>query len=161
MERLQVGRWLMRATLRLHTAVIYRLARFLGPVAATPERFEWHFTTHGKTHPVKAWVIFTFAADRYSDLHVLLVLEHLGRFWVINPATRLWIAPLNNPDRYISAMKPVYVAQTELPKGALEGWMLSEPYSCVTLVRSVLGIFDPLIQTPEQLLSELWRKRDE
>lgn len=152
-------RAIMRALIAGHTWFIFHVARVLNPAWNMPTMARFWFRTAEDTHKFRAWVVFTHAPDRYSQYHVQIVLSRWGDYWVINPATRLMVAPIPCAERYINSLHPLFVAQTELPKGWMDGWMLSEGYSCVTLCRSVLGIFDPLVQTPEQLLCELWRRR--
>lgn len=148
---IEVYRWL-----------VWRWAKFVNPVRELPPKGQWWF--HNWTGPTNApvWVLFTVDEQRskYTRYHVTLILSRGGRYWVVDPSHQLMIAPITDAGRFIRAVNPEYVAQGETPVREENTFgMLYEPYSCVTLTRSMLGMFDPRIQTPEQLLVELWRRR--
>lgn len=108
-------------------------------------------------------VLWTPAPDAVSLWHVSLVFERRGQAWWFDPAARFAVMPVPGGDeqRFIARMKPRWQVTCTVPTDTAKTSMLPEPYSCVTLVRSVLGMDEPLIHTPEQLLVALWEKSDE
>mgnify|MGYP000329507585 CR=1 FL=1 len=60
-------------------------------------------------------------------------------------------------QRFLRLHADVYHVRVHLNMRDVPGNMRGELLSCVTVAKRMMGIQEPLVQTPEQLLNYLWR----
>lgn len=109
------------------------------------------------------WAVFTPTRSWATRFHVWAILSDDDDLWVFDPNSDQWglsRLPTITPDTLPTLLRRLdaqYVIEVrgETPQSAF----VATPVSCVTLVKSALGITAPSAHTPEQLLEHLWRSR--
>lgn len=146
---------LKRAVVAVYVAVWGTAARLLGPSRRTehvPRRFH-RVLAEGCDRRVD--VLFV---EGDSEVHVLAVINDTSnRYILVNPGRRMDIrvGTARTAARFIRAVKPLWRV-TCLVRAEGEVDTGFEPNTCVLVVRALLGIDEPMVSYPEQLLNYLW-----
>lgn len=152
----------MRRYYGLFRESVLLLSRVFGPSGVTDPSIPSNFSITADDPNVT--LLFLPSIHPRTRFHIVLLMRLRQHYWFIDPGDKLSILPSAKMthERLISMLKPAYIVNGEIKfSSKIEERipMLPEPYSCVTVARSILGIDDPLIHTPEQLLNYLWERR--
>lgn len=150
-------RWLV---CKIMTAAA-KLAFQLHPKVKMPEKSSWNVDFGGKD---TVYVLFFYQGNHttFTKYHIICVISAGTRAVVVDGAAgRLIIRPISDAGRFVDKLDPDYMVNISTEIRHRDGPYIPEFYSCAVVVKKLLGITDPLVQTPEQLMGLLWEERYE
>jgi hypothetical protein len=126
-----------------------------------PEGSYWQWG-EGGGHVV--WLCFSPTVSWVTRYHCWALVCYRGSAWLVDPSSSILClmdmsAAGRNPDRFCRRMGASYVVRCETPDDQWHVAFAAEPMSCVTIMKGLLGLKNPQVQTPEQLLGFLWESR--
>lgn len=151
-------RWLV---CKIMTAAA-KLAFQLHPSVKMPEKSRWDVDFGGKD---TVYVLFFNQGDHttFTKYHVVCVISTGTKAVLVDGAAgRLIIRPIPDAERFVDKLEdPDYMVNVSTEIRYRDDPYIPEFYSCAVVAKKLLGITDPLVQTPEQLMSLLWEERYE
>lgn len=150
-------RWLVKKIM----AAAAKLAFQLHPSVKMPEKLKWNVNFGGKD---TVYVLFFQQGNHaaFTKYHIICVIStRTGAALVDGAAGRLIIRPIPDAEKFAGKLDPDYMVNVSTEIRHRDGPYIPEFYSCATVAKKLLGITDPLVQTPEQLMGLLWEVRYE
>lgn len=140
-------------------ASVLLISRLFGPSSTIQAHIPQKFGTNEDIDPDRwAKLLFLPSEHRRTGFHIVIIMRLKSLYWMVDPGAKLAIMPLSEElaPRLVSTLKPRYIVQCDVAFTSKGVPMLPEPYSCVTITRSLIGMDAPLVHTPEQLINKLW-----
>lgn len=140
-------------------ASVLLVSRLFGPSSTIPPYIPQKFGTSSFPNPDRwAKLLFLPSEHNHTGFHIVVIMRLKDNYWMVDAGAKLAVMPLSEDlvPRLISTLKPRYIVQCDVAFTSKGMPMLPEPYSCVTITRSLIGMDAPLVHTPEQLINKLW-----
>lgn len=154
--------WLARAHIRL--------ALWLDRSPEPPEsRWALNLTLRDSEPCLSVALMFCPSLYPGSPYHIVMIVQHAGLTWLVGAGQNTLLAPLavrltlRRRQALERAFRAKYVVHVIAPVHGTQpdvGTGLG-PCTCATVAKQMIGVHNPDIITPRQLLAHLWRMRNE